>query len=309
MAEQRTQRGGRWLPLATAGAVVLIAAGLTLGLTLTRNDEPPATHSAAPAGPADRLVRDGTRVVVSGEVRAVPGHPVRMCAPVPVAATGDVAYAPGREPAPGYCGEGVTVAGADLDALTARTVRGGVVWGWAEVEGRYAAGVVTVERQGPPDPAADRVPLPSQRPDCPPPAGGWRSGPGRPDRLQAYVAAHGEQYAGLWLSYPDGTGGPQVPVVGTVLDPAVAERALRAVHTGDLCVVRARNSAATLARVVARLSAGMADHHAYEAGPDPAGGSAYVRLLVVDAATQRWLDQADGRTGAVVAYPFVRPVR
>jgi hypothetical protein len=307
MTEQRTGRGRRWLPLAAAGAVVLVALGLTLGSTLGRDDGPPPAHSAAPAGRADQLVRDGTRVVVAGEVRAVPGRPVRMCAPVPVPATA-VGYAPGREPAPGYCAEGVTLIGADLDALTARTVRAGVVSGWAEVEGRYAAGVVTVDRVGPPSAATDRVPPPPPQPDCPAPAGGWRPGPGRVDRLQAYVAAHGREYAGLWLAYPDGTGGPHVPVVGTVLDPAVAERALRTVHTGDLCVVRVRNSAATLARVVARLSAGMAGHHAYEAGPDPATGSAYVRLLVVDAATQRWLEQADDRTGTVVAYPFVRPV-
>jgi hypothetical protein len=308
MTERRTRRAQRWLPLVTAGTVVLLAAGLTLGLSTTHRGRPPAaapSPDATPAGPVGELVRDGTRVVVSGQVRAGPGRPVRMCAPLPVPVT-DVAYPPGREPAPGYC-LGVTLVGADLAALTDRQVLKGVVLGQARVEGRYAAGVVTVDRQGPPEPSRDRATLP-QRPGCPTPAGGWRPGRVETRRLQEYVAARGDRYAGLWLTYPDGVGGPHVPVVGTVLDPAAAERALRTVYAGNLCVVHSPRSAATLARISARLAAGMTDHHAYEVGPNPVAGSVDVRLLIVDPAARRWLDQADDRTGAVTPHPFVRPL-
>lgn len=329
----------RWLlPGLAAGAVVLVAAGTAVGLS-GRDDDPaaagpgvgtsaaaaPTTGAAAPAvpatDPADLLVRDGTQVVVSGQVLALPGRPVRMCAPLAVAAPG---YEPGTEPLPDYCEGGVTVRGLDLAAISERKLDRGVVTGRARVEGRYAAGVVTVARQAAPDPEVQRPSSLPERPPCAPPPGGWQP-TGQPveiDPLTAYLTAHPDQYVDPWITYPGGhpaTGdgstpypAVSVPVVGTVLDPAAAEPALRKVHPGNLCVVRVPRSAATLKAVTDRLTrddTGWREHRVYETGPDPIAGTVDVSLVVLDPAAQRWLRQADDRTGAVRPHPWVRPLR
>lgn len=318
----------RWLlPGLAAGAVVLVAAGTVVGLS-GRGDDPvaagPGTTTPAaplPVDPADLLVRDGTQVAVSGQVVALPGRPVRMCAPLAVALPG---YEPGSEPLPEYCEVGVTVRGLDLAAIGGRTLDRGVVTGRARVEGRYASGVVTVTRQAAPDPEVQRPSSLSERPPCAPPPGGWRAtaDPAEIDPLAAYAAAHPDAYVDPWVTYPGGypttddgsTPYPTVtvPVVGTVLDPAAAEPALRKVHPGNLCVVRVPRSAATLKTVTDRLTgddAGWREHRVYETGPDPIAGTVDVSLLVLDPAAQRWLRQADDRTGAVRPHPWVRPLR
>ena len=97
---------------------------------------------SAPAGPparSDQVVRDGDRVAGRGQVVALPGRPVQLCAPY---ATIDI-Y---PEPVPRACRVAVTVTGLDLDRLTHRG-RDGAVWGTALVEGVYRAGTLTVTRQ------------------------------------------------------------------------------------------------------------------------------------------------------------------
>ena len=316
----------RWmLPGLAAGAVVAVAAGVVLGLGGRDPDRPPVAAAPAPAtsvpaaDPADLLVRDGDQVAVSGEVRAVPGRPVRICAPLAVAAPG---YEPGQEPAPEYCEAGVTVRGLDLATITGRTLHRGVVSGRARVEGRYAVGVVTVARQAPPDPEADRPSALTEHPPCPPPAGGWQAGQDRADALVSYLAAHPDQYVDSWVTYPDGYpksddgSTPQayttVSVVGTVLDPAAVEPALRKVHRGNLCVVRVTKPKAVLDAVTQRLvtgETGFREHGVYSVSPDGITGRVDVELVVLDAAAQRWLRQADDRTGTVTPHPWVRPLR
>ena len=129
--------------------------------------------AARPAGPgwrrhprparrawADQVVRDGDRVTGRGQVVALPGRPVQLCAPYAT-----IAIYP--EPVPAPCRVAVTVTGLDLDRLTHRKERDGAVWGSARVEGVYRAGTLTVTRQlddrpGPvPDVVTeDRVPCP-----------------------------------------------------------------------------------------------------------------------------------------------------
>lgn len=71
-----------------------------------------------------------------------------------------------------------------------------------------------------------------------------------------------------------------MPVVGTVLDPAVAETALRKIHPGNLCVVRVPRPAATLTAVAGRLLAtDLREHGAYPVSPDGVSPHPWVTLL------------------------------
>ena len=125
-------RGGRWLPLVAAGAVVAVAAGVTVVLNIRGGGEPrpaAAGPGSAPAGPparSDQVVRDGDRVAGRGQVVALPGRPVQLCAPYAT-----IAIYP--EPVPEPCRVAVTVTGLDLDRLTHRRERDGAVWGSARV--------------------------------------------------------------------------------------------------------------------------------------------------------------------------------
>ena len=143
------------------------------------------------------------------------------------------------------------------------------------------------------------------------------------ERLVRWLRANQDRYAEPYVTYPggppplrdDGGATPVQPttvtVVGTVLDPAVAERELRAVYRGNLCVVPARHPGATLTAVTDRATDGPAwsAHGVFAAAPDSVTGTVTVRLVVVDAAARRWLRQVDDRTGTVAAHPWVRPLR
>ena len=74
------------------------------------------------------MVRDGDRVTGRGQVVALPGRPVQLCAPYAT-----ISIYP--EPVPAPCRVAVTVTGLDLDRLTHRQERDGAVWGSARVEG------------------------------------------------------------------------------------------------------------------------------------------------------------------------------
>lgn len=313
-----------WLPAAAAAAVVaVVAAGVTVAVVRTDapalTAAPASTTTTAPAsGPfAPLLVRDGDRVAVSGAVQALPGRPVRICPPL-----GSIArLSPDPAPVSVYCEVGVTVRGLDLATIADRKLDRGAVTGGARVEGRYVDGVITVTRQAVPDPDPQRPsPFPAW-PPCAAPVGGWWPGDTEEASLTRYLSAHPEHYVDFWVTYPDGQPKPQdgskpwtedttVPVVGTVLDPAVAETALRKIHPGNLCVVRVPRSAATLNAVFGRLLAtDLREHGAYTISPDGVTGRVNVDLVVLDPSAQRWLAQADDRTGAVSPHPWVTPLR
>ena len=78
------RRGGWWLPLVAAGAVVTVAAGVAVVLNTRGGDQQPAAAGPAPTGAvgsAGQVVRDGDRVTGRGQVVALPGRPVQLCAP------------------------------------------------------------------------------------------------------------------------------------------------------------------------------------------------------------------------------------
>ncbi|MEN3359231.1 MAG: hypothetical protein V7637_3213, partial [Mycobacteriales bacterium] len=91
-----------------AGGVVAIAAATGGGPAGAGPGGVATTQPVLEPSPslAQLLVRDGDRAAGSGQVIALPGRPVRFCAPVPVAMPG---YAAGHEPLPAYCDAGVNL--------------------------------------------------------------------------------------------------------------------------------------------------------------------------------------------------------
>jgi hypothetical protein len=322
------RRGGRWLPLVAAGAVVAVAAGVTVVLnTRAGGGEPqpasagpssaPAGPSGAPAGPparADQVVRDGDRVAGRGQVVALPGRPVQLCAPY---ATIDI-Y---PEPVPGPCRVAVTVTGLDLDRLTHRRERDGAIWGTARVEGVYRAGTLTVTRQlddrpGPvPDViTADRVP-------CPEPPGGWPRQPADPSRLlgalSAAVAADPETYNGPWVRYPYGwhlqdtsdRKGTEVYLVGTTGDVEAARTALaKLVPAEHLCVTAVRWSKAAMDAAQKQLTGPTAEAAGISGGRGEVLEDRVVaELVVLDERASAFLATVAG--GRVVPRPLLTTLR
>jgi len=184
-------------------------------------------------------VRNGDEVTASGTVIAVPGRPVRFCAPAPSRRPGR----PGPERPPDRT-LGVDLVGADLDRLTEPKTFETTRWGRAAITGRYADGTVTVTTQGPPlDRSHRRTRLPDGTP-CPPPAGGWQPGPldhAGIEALSTLVSDRPIAYGEVVMTYPDGpglldSGATEVLMVTITLPPATAELELRAHFTGNLCV-------------------------------------------------------------------------
>jgi hypothetical protein len=182
-------------------------------------------------------------VRATGRVVAVPGKPIRFCAPVAEPAIG---YEPGMEPAPAYCDLGIDVVGVDMTKLNQPRSKEGATEGQATLEGTYKAGVVTVDKQGPPE--YDNTPLPDN-PPCPPPPGGWPTSrpqdilePGGAENIEIaavekYRAAHPGVIADVAMLRPS-----DKQVLLLVLanrDVEAVDAALRPAYGERLCVTRA----------------------------------------------------------------------
>ncbi|MEN3362231.1 MAG: hypothetical protein V7637_6213, partial [Mycobacteriales bacterium] len=255
----------------------------------------------------------------SGQVIALPGRPVRFCAPVPVAMPG---YAAGHEPLPAYCDAGVNLVGADLARLDGRAEKAGIVTGRAWVEGTYRAGTLTVTRQGAWRPSGEPPRTFPDRPPCAAPAGGWAAGELDRDgltRIQAYLTAHPDRYGELVITYPDGPpAGPtdapgyaktQVALVGTTGDPTAAYRELRALFPGNLCVTRLPRDRRAVDAVGQRAAPLLSDrsHWVYTTGADYYAGRYVLDLVVVDQTWYQRLTAADQGTGVIAAHPWLTP--
>ncbi len=210
----------------------------------------PPTGSATPpvTDSHDRLVlRVGQRVSASCRVVAVPGRPVRFCAPVPEPAIG---YTRGHEPAPTYCDQGVDVEGVNLSTLSNRFEKAGAVRGFASLDVVYRGhGVVSVVHQAP-----RRVPEQSDNPPeqvpCPAPTGGWPVGAKDENldstALESYTNAHPGAVVMPAFLRPSRT--QVLAYVLTATDPAPVAADLRPAYGKRLCVVRSRYTKGQITR-------------------------------------------------------------
>jgi hypothetical protein len=311
----RRRWAARWQPVAVAVVAVVLLGGGAAVITATQPGRvPPAGLGAAPAPVpwSELLVRDGDTVAASGLVLALPGLAVRLCAPAAVV----VPRAPAGLQPPAYCEAGVTLHGADLSALGGRTEAAGAVWGDAWIEGTFRNGnEVTVTRQGPPQPGPDEPEYP-RLPPCPAPAGGWQPGSSDFAALSRQVTAHPDRYSDLSFGYPSGIASPgpgyvptQVALVGTVGDPATAERELRPLYAGNLCVFRIPHARSAVAAGLRRVQTSYLSNLVFEAQPDYPAGRVRVRLVVINDFGAGVLRDWDGGSGIIDARPWLRPVR
>ncbi|GAA0896428.1 hypothetical protein GCM10009558_084270 [Virgisporangium aurantiacum] len=240
---------GRWAPVpATTSATLVAVAAVAVLTTRTRDtgdeDRTGNVSTATAQSPPDLVVRDGMRVRASGTVLAVPGQPVRFCAPA-------TSTAPAGADLPA-CVHGVVVTGVDLGALAQPVERAGARIGSATLTGTLRSGVLAVTGQAPPEPAATAG---SPAVPCPAPAGGWTAtGPFDGRAVQTYVAENADRFRNPWVGRADG--GAEVLVVEVVRGDAGAARTdLRRRYSGNLCVVSSpgrlslAEQAATLDRV------------------------------------------------------------
>lgn len=227
-------------PIVGLAAVALLAAGCAGEI---RADPAGPTASSTPGPTATPSVESDGRLVGSGTVIDEGSGP-SLCFFV-------------LQSLPPQCGSGVQLRGWQWPNRGVDR-RGKTTWGDFAVVGRYDGKRFIVEKTV--DPAV--LPPPVDEPllgtPCPEPAGGWQA----PDPARAtretqdealQLAARLPGYADAWV---DERGGPGSPV-GTVLnfsftrDVAGAERALRRVWGGMLCVSHG-------------------ERHARRAGQDPA---------------------------------------
>ncbi len=209
---------------------------------------------------ASLVLHDGDRVHAGGRVVAVPGRPVRFCAPIAVAAVG---YAAGREPAPAYCDWGVDVQGVDLNAMSSRRAKAGAVEGYANLVGTYrASGVIDVVTQGP-----YRVTdssLPPDQPPCPAPPGGWPTGSADENLDLTPIEDYSRAHPGVVLTPAELRPSRRqvLAYVLTLTDPGPVDVALRPSYGARLCVVRSRYSRGQISGATQALTATTAGGHA-----------------------------------------------
>ncbi|MGN9911344.1 hypothetical protein ACTMTJ_27675 [Phytohabitans sp. LJ34] len=319
-ARWATERTSLWRPRAarflTVGVVAAAVAATIVGsMALWPEaaggpEQVPGSTTAAPTGrpdPATLVVRDGDVVEAAGEVEVDEGKPVRFCPPA-------VRALPVRAlPAP--CPFALTATGVDLDRLANRKVGAeGRLSGWARLRGVYRAGTLAVTEQWAelPENKPPRRPTPAA---CQPPSGGWRTGDrANSDRLGQFVSRHRDRFSGLDITHPAGApASTMVIVVGVVgEDPATVQAELARLYDGNVCVVAARNTLATLDRVRWAAADVMGDRrstiHSVMTGDDDAGDARVaVGMVRLDAATYDRLRPIG--FDRLSLNPWLRPVR
>lgn len=161
----------------------------------------------------------------------------------------------------------VAVSGADFGDVEDHRERGGVVEGWATLDGTWAAGRLTVNRQSAQRPArdADDDDFPDwAEPPCRPPADGWPrwAKAERRDNLEFDIGDLRETGAAVAVT-TFRPGRRQAVLVVAAADADAVEAGLRP-HLGDrLCIVPSRWTRAELRAVHDQLSGSWDDWRLY----------------------------------------------
>ena len=313
--------------LALAAVTAAVAIGAAVVLVQPDEDDGPDRLAAQQPAEQSQVVRDGMRVTATGSVVAVPGRPVRFCAPVVRALIG---YAPGQEPAPEYCELGVDAEGVDLAQLRDRREKDGAVEGGATLTGTYRDGTLIVEQQEvppPPSPAEES----REEPPCPAPDGGWPRdpsilrGPGyEPEgdanmmaeqpAMDRYRAAHPGDVLTIALlrPFPDSV----LMGVSAVDEQAAAraEEALRPTYGERLCIVVSRFTRAQVTAARQAIPVGGEEGTrlgALAGGGEGVGGDLQVEVeFDVVMVTEELQRRASGHpAGLVVLRPWLVPAR
>lgn len=314
-------RKRRWVPVLAAASVAAIATAALVVLPESgKEPTPPAASEQASPKVAqgniqdDRVVRDGDKVAVDGQVVAAPGKPVQYCVPV---ATPAIGRPPGTAPA---CAEGesIEVTGVDLNRLSSPQTVNGVRTGLAHLEGIWNAGKIAVEKQGAPVPED----LPALEVPCAPPAGGWKKvndAEAISPAVQKFVDARSSQLQEPWIGWPEGYPSTQTPSVvpskPSVVMIGVAHGDLAAIRTaldplvaGNLCVMQVKLSRDEIKAIHAKVVAlPAAKFHIYAVGNTAGAHPVSVDLRIFDEQTAAALTPFG--LDNLTLNPVVKPVR
>jgi hypothetical protein len=209
---------------------------------------PTHTSDAAPDPTANPSsldpIHNGDIVAASGRVRVSPDGTAEFCPPVAMALGGM---------ADDTCTDGIPTIGVDASELAMRAQVGIYTVGQAYIEGTWRDRTITVTQQGPP---RNDQGLPDERPPCSAPSSGWQTGGADPPTaFSQYIKEHPDDFSGWWLGYPLHKPGTEftrdeldvsVATVGVVGDLDAAQRELRALYSGNLCLTKAPHSATEL---------------------------------------------------------------
>lgn len=188
----------------------------------------------------------------------------------------------------------------------------GVTWADAALLGTYDGRRFIVLRSLTPAEVAVQLPAVDEldfASPCPEPSGGWQpKDPARAtaaDQQRVFAAAERlPGYADAWLDDRGDPGQDPARIVVNVRvigEPAEAERSLRAVWGGSLCVTRAQRSAAALRRIQTALS-----HEPGLLSSDSGRGTVEITVVHDDGSLQLQLDERYG-PGLVRVTSALRP--
>jgi hypothetical protein len=233
------------------------------------------------------VVRDGQRVTANAFILEAEGGGLKVC---------DLALAAAEPGAVPHC------VGPEIDIQGEDTLRSLVSYN-ADIVGTWQDGKIIVE-------SAQMAPIDEAPPrdvPCAVPQGGWpRLGgdvveiEGAIQRLVDYVDERPRDFAGVW-SAPISGRDAGVFVVPTTLDGAAAERDLRAVFAGALCVERVQFNGEELAEAAERLHAMNSE---WDVRVEPQLNRVAVVVAAIDADTAELLEPY---LPLIDVRPIVRP--
>lgn len=208
---------------------------------------------AGPSARAAAVLRDGELVTARGIVAEISDGSFRVCIP------GNVRY--GGTSFDPCSSVSVALVGVNPSILPLWTVSKGTTYtgGYVRVEGTWEDERIRVDRV-----VSDPRPVTTDYPSspCPPPTGGWQPDDMEPASqeaslrgLAAEVEAHPDRYAGYWTSQTSDSPPRLITVVNATESADTVRPVLRAVFSGNLCVVEVPYDMNELRQVAARMRA------------------------------------------------------
>lgn len=283
-----------------AAAVVVSAVLLAAGLSACASQQP------VPANPVLALPGAPGTYRASGTVLEDREHGPQLCHAV-------------QTSLPPQC-TGIDLAGWDWAAVDGEESVSGTTWGEYTVTGTWDGTQLTLT-EPPAEPSTGATEAPDFSTPCAPPPGGWQvidaSRTSDSSLNQAIIAANGrEDFAGVWVDQPlRGTTGEasandptnlvlNVRVTG---DVAAAERDLREVWGGPLCVTAAEHTEAELLAIQSEISEEAATIGMTFSSVSPTTGTIEVSVVFDDGSLQETYDLRYG-AGLVRVVSWLQPV-
>lgn len=288
---------------------LFVPAGLAAGLVavVLSGCADAAQQPQAPDGSSSLSVSAGPGPYrASGTVLESPEHGPQLCYAVMTSL-------------PPQCG-GIDLVGWDWAAVDGEESVGGTTWGEYQVTGTWDGSRLTLT-EPPAPPSSEQRETPSFDTPCPEPAGGWQvvdPALTTTESLDAAVAAANARpdFAGLWLDQPirgtlseENANDPTNLVLNVRVtgDVAAAERDLREIWGGALCVTAAEYTEAQLLEIQSEIGEDTQSIRLLTSSVDSQTGTLEVMVTLDDGTLQATYDLRYG-PGVVRVNSWLRPV-